>query len=177
MREGNLEEADRRYAAALELNPDHRDATIEHASLLADTGRLSQAIESVRRARQTAKKDASLAMLHARLFERAGHIEDAILLLDRSGLTLTQAPEVYALAAAYLQKNGRHEEAISRYETIVRRYPGESSWWMGLGISLEAQKREAEALDVYRIAIQTGDLSQPSRRWVAARVDAISEEG
>jgi len=177
MREGNLEEADRRYAAARELNPDHRDATIEHASLLADTGRLSQAIESVRRARQTAKKDASLAMLHARLFERAGHIEDAILLLDRSGLTLTQAPEVFALAAAYLQKNGRHEEAIRRYETIVRRYPGESSWWMGLGISLEAQKREAEALDVYRIAIQTGDLSQPSRRWVAARVDAISEEG
>ena len=114
-------------------------------------------------------------MLHAHLLESSQRRDQAIELLDRAGFSLTEAPDVHALAAAYLQRAGQHELAIDRYETIVRRYPQKSQWWMGLGISLEARKRNAEAVDVYRIAMQIGDLPRPTRQWLSGRVEALSE--
>ncbi|GEM_PF-5716194 len=174
--EGDLAQASRSYRQALEHDPANRDALIEWATLLSKRGRSDDAIELVRRARRNAPDDPRLTMLQARLVESAGRIEDAIVLLDRSSASLTETPEVHALTAALLQRAGRHAEAIDRYEAIVRRYPGESRWWLGLGISLDAVDRGEEALDVYRIAMQIGTLSHPSRRWVSTRIEALGED-
>lgn len=175
--DGALQEADRHYANAFAHLPTYRDGLLEWAALQSELGRTNEAIDLIRNARKTAAGDSGLAMLHARLLERAGRIDDAVQLLDRSGFSLSEAPDIHALAAAFLQRAGHHEMAIDRYEAIVKRYPGESRWWMGLGISLEAQARQTEALDVYRIALQTGELSRPTRRWVAARIEELGKEG
>lgn len=175
-RAGDLQIAGERYQAALTLEPDHREALAEWAQLLVESGRVEDAIGWVARAREGAA-DPQLTVLHARLVGSAGRIDEAIRILERSGATLTQAPEVHALTAAFLQRAGRHDEAIARYEAIVRRYPGESRWWLGLGISLDAVARHVEALDVYRIAMQIGTLSRPSQKWVSSRVETLDAEG
>lgn len=174
---GDLTQAVSHYLRALDTLPGHRRAIFEVSPLLVELGRLDDAIALVRLARERAPEEAGLTMLHAQLVERTGDVTGAILVLERAAPNPADAPEIHALAAAYLQQTGEHELAIDRYETLLRRHPGQSRWWMGLGISFEAAGREADALDVYRIAMQVGELSAQSRRWVAARVQDLSEEG
>ena len=174
---GDLTQAVSHYMRALDTLPGHRRAIFEVSPLLVELGRLDDAIALVRVARERVPEEAGLTMLHAQLVERTGDVKGAILVLERAAPNPADAPEIHALAAAYLQQTGEHELAIDRYETLLRRHPGQSRWWMGLGISFEAAGREADALDVYRIAMQVGELSAQSRRWVAARVQDLSEEG
>lgn len=176
--DGRLEEALAHAVQASTQLPDHREALLEHVALLSELGRADEAIERVRSARRERRRDAGLAMLHARLLEASGRRDQAIRTIDESGLDVASAPELHALAAVFLQRDADHAEAIDRFEAIVRRHPGEARWWMGLGISLEAQARTSEAADVYRIAIELGALSRPSREWVGARIAALEgEEG
>ncbi|MEM9173638.1 MAG: tetratricopeptide repeat protein [Myxococcota bacterium] len=175
-RNGDVATASASYAEALARTPTDHDALIEWATLLARSDQAETAIERVRAARRGAPEDVRLAMLHARLVAGTGRTEEAIALLDRSDATLTQAPEIHALAAALLQRDGRHTEAVERYDAIVRRHPGDARSWLGLAISLEATSRGAEALDVYRIAMQIGTLAHPSRRWVSARIEALEKD-
>ena len=174
--EGDFELAARFYAEALRDLPGYREAILEWATLRASRDELPQALDMLRNARQDAPSDVGLIMLHARLIAGTGDFAAAIQILDHSGLNSTEAPEVHALVAAYLQKSGEHQGAVDRYETILRRYPSRSSWWMGLGISLEALSRDLEAVDVYRISMQVGGLPAKARRWVSARVEALSDE-
>ncbi len=174
---GDLTQAVSDYMQALDILPGHRRALFEVSPLLVELGRLDDAIALVRAAREQAADEAALTMLHAQLVQRTGDVKGAIKLLERAAPNPADAPEVHALAAAYLQQTGEHELAIDRYETLLRRHPGKSRWWMGLGISFEATGREADALDVYRIAMEVGELSAQSRRWVAARVQDLGEEG
>ncbi len=178
-KQGDDARANQLYRAAVELGPTDRDALVEWAALLARSGQPDQAVELTQRALRKAPNDVRLTMLHARLLDDAGEAEEAIAVLDRSRATLTQAPELHALAAALLQRAGRHPEAIERYDAIVRRYPDDARNWLGLAISLDAESRSAEALDVYRIAMQIGTLSRPSRAWVTSRIEALDtdEEG
>lgn len=174
--EGRLEEAAQRFEQALVAAPDHRRALIEAGVLSLELGRPEEAINRIREARKRAPRDADLAMVHARLVASTGELAQAIQILERSAQTLTEAPEVHALAAALLHQSGDHARAIDRYETLLRRYPGEARWWMGLGISFEAVGRDDEALDVYRIASQLGALPVNSRRWVASRIESLDGE-
>jgi len=174
---GKTTDADDLYQSAIRALPGYRDAILEWASLLAETDRTGQAVSLIRDARRKAPTDIGLTMLHATLIADSGDLDTAVEILDLAGHSLTQAPDVHALAAALLQQDGEHELAIERYETVLRRYPSKSRWWMGLGISLEATDQNAEALDVYRIAMQLGELPGKTRRWVSNRVTALSDEG
>ncbi len=174
--EGRLEAADRLYAHVLETLPDHREATLDRAGLLVELGRQPEALSLVLRARRGSPDDTGLLMLHAQIVASTGDLQEGVAILDRAGIDPERAPEVEALAAAFLQRSGDHVRAIARYESLLRRAPGRPSWWMGLGISLEAMDRDREALDVYRIAMELGELPLETRRWVVGRVEALDEE-
>ena len=137
--------------------------------------RLPEALDFIRKARRTEPTESGFAMLEARLVAGTGDFDAAIRILDEAGFDPTLAPEVHALASAYLQRTGRHERAIERYETILRRHPTESRWWMGLGISLEAMNQKTEALNAYRVAMRAGNLPGRSRHWVSARIADLRE--
>ncbi len=175
-KQGRLEDADAGYAEVALLAPDDWNALVEWAALLVELERQADALALVEGARVRAPRHQGLLIAQARLIEAQGDRSRAIELLDRSGLALTEAPDVHALAAAYHQRAGDHETAIERYEQILRRFPEESRGWMGLGISLEAVGRRSEARDVYRISLQVGELPGGTRRWVTARLAALGEE-
>ncbi len=172
---GDLEVAARLYSTARETSPDHHDAIVEGVTVLNQLGRVDEALLLIGEARNAQPKNPVYLMVHAKLLAE-NDLQSAITLLDDSGLSLEAAPEVQALTAAYLQKNGQHDSAIERYEAILRRYPNRPKVWLGLGISLEARGRTVEALDVYRIAMQLGELPGRSRGWISARIDALNQE-
>lgn len=174
---GRLDDADARYAEIVLLAPNDPTPITEWSEVLVEQGRIPDALALIDSARERAPRDQALLIAKARLLERTGDPVGAVALLDGSGLALTEAPDVHALAAAYEQRAGRHEAAIGRYEQILRRFPEESRGWLGLGISLEAVGRSDEARDVYRIALTVGELPGGARRWLSARLAALGEEG
>ncbi|MCR9093940.1 MAG: tetratricopeptide repeat protein [bacterium] len=173
---GDLEQAEGHFREALAHDETHDAALVEWATLLRDSGRIEEAIALAARAHGTRGDEPEIAMLLARLLDDGGHPDEALRVLESATTSVTEAPELHALAAAILQRAGRHEDAVVRYEAIVRRYPGESKWWLGLGISLDALTRRAEAADVYRIAMQLGTLPRASRQWAAARIERLDAE-
>lgn len=174
--EKRFAEADGLYAEVVLLAPNDRPALVEWSSLLVEDGRTDKAIALLESARSQAPRDETLLIAHARLLGRDGDLPRAIALLDGSGLAVTESPDVHVLSAAYHQRAGDHPTAIERYEQILRRFPEESRGWLGLGISLEAVGRREEARDVYRIALQVGELGAGSRRWVTTRLSALGQE-
>lgn len=173
---GRFAEADAQYAEVVLLAPSDPVPVVEWADVLVELDRVPDATRLLDEARERAPRDQTLLVGKARLLEQTGDRDAAIELLDRSGLALTEAPDVHALAAAYLQRAGRHEAAIDRYEQILRRFPEEPRGWMGLGISLEAVGRKQEARDVYRIALSVGPLPGDARHWVTGRLAALGEK-
>jgi MSHA biogenesis protein MshN len=78
----------------------------------------------------------------------------------RKGLDYAQGNADYvAFFAALLQRQGRHEEAIEQFQAALRVKPATGVWWLGLGISLQAANRAAEAQDAFRRARATNNLS------------------
>ena len=173
---GDLDQAEAHFREALAHDETHDAALVEWAALLRDSGRVDEAIALAARAHGARGDEPEIAMLLARLLDDGGHPDEALRVLESATASVTEAPELHALAAAILQRAGRHEDAVVRYEAIVRRYPGESKWWLGLGISLDALTRRAEAADVYRIAMQLGTLPRASRQWAAARIERLDAE-
>lgn len=174
---GSPDEADRLYGEILTLSPGDARALVEWSELLAERGHTERALALLETARERAPRNASLLLAQARLLGQDGELRRAIEILDASGFALTESPDVHALAAAYQQRAGDHAAAIERYERLLQRFPEESRSWMGLGISLEAVGRRDEARDVYRIALQVGELPAASRSWLTSRLAALGQEG
>jgi tetratricopeptide (TPR) repeat protein len=172
---GDLAGAAHFYETARKASPGQHDAIVEGASVLQAMNQTEEALALIEQARAAQPRDPVYLMVHAQILAE-DDLPGAIKLLDAAGVSVSAAPEVHALTAAYLQKNGQHDSAIARYESILRRYPKRPKSWMGLGISLEARGRTAEAVDVYRIAMQLGELPGRSRGWISARIEALSEE-
>lgn len=174
---GRLEDADAQYAEIVLLAPNDPTPIAEWSEVLVEQGRIPDALALIDSARERSPRDQTLLIAKARLLEGTGDVAAAVELLDGSGLALTEAPDVHALAAAYQQRAGHHDAAIERYEQILRRFPEEPRGWLGLGVSLEAIGRKREARDVYRIALTVGELPGGARRWVSGRLAALGEEG
>jgi TolA-binding protein len=61
-----------------------------------------------------------------------------------------------ALLATLLQREGRHDEAVTHFVLALRQAPDSANWLLGLGISLQAQSDTARAAEAYQRAIELG---------------------
>jgi MSHA biogenesis protein MshN len=80
--------------------------------------------------------------------------------------------EFHALLAAIAQRAGQHELAVEQYGAVLQAEPTRALAWVGLGVSLQALGRDAQALAAYRGASQ-GLLSADLRRFVDSRVAGL----
>jgi MSHA biogenesis protein MshN len=94
------------------------------------------------------------------------------LLHKHAGAGQTNA-EYHAFVAALYQRLGRHTEASDEYQRALRLSPYTAAWWVGLGISLEAQKRTGDAGDAFRRAKTAGSLTPELAGYVDQRLKAL----
>lgn len=157
---------------ALELYPRHEAARQTLVSLVIESGRNAEAIHHLALATSLDPRQTSMAMLLARLqLENGGNPLET---LQRSLPYAESNAEYRAMMAGILQRTNRHREAIEHYQAAVRLQPANAVWWMGMGISLQTDKRNAEARAAFQRAAESGRLSPDLQAFVERRLQQLN---
>jgi MSHA biogenesis protein MshN len=155
----------------LQIEPKHDAARQTLVGLLIEARRSDEAMRQLQLGLTLDPRQPALAMLLARL--QIEHGESGIETLARTLPYAAGNGEYQALLAGALQRQQRHREAAEQYQVALRMQPQNPVWWMGLGISLQAEKRNAEALDAFRKAKASGTLSPELQAFVERKLGQL----
>lgn len=159
LHQGRLAASQEGFQAALNLYPGHLGARQALVGLLLESRKLDEAERALQEGLALAPAQSGFAMTLARLQVDRGDPALAAATLKK-GLEHAQGGADYvAFLGALLQRQGRHEEAIEQFQSALRARPAAGVWWLGLGISLQAANRAADAQDAYRRARASNNLS------------------
>jgi MSHA biogenesis protein MshN len=174
MQEGRLTETVAALEAALHIDPGHEAARQTLVGLLVEAGRFDEAMRQLQLGLSLDPRQPALAMLLARLQIERGEsgLQNGIDTLMRTLPFAGNDPDYRAVLAGALQRQGRHREAAEQYAQALRG-AGKAVWWMGMGISLQADKRNGEALDAFRKARGAGLPSAELQAFVERRIQQL----
>jgi MSHA biogenesis protein MshN len=171
LQDGRMTETIAALEQALKYEPAHEAARQTLVGLLIEANRTDEAVRQLQLGLTLDARQPAMAMLLARLqIERGGSGIDTLL------RTLPYAgndPDYRAFLAGALARQQRHREAAEQYQQAVRANPGNGVWWMGLGISLQADKRNGEALDAFQKARASGGLAPELQSFVERRIQQL----
>lgn len=160
---------------ALQLDPMHAAARQTLIGILLENKHKESAI---RRAKEGLALDAAqpgLAMILARLELEKGELQPAIETLERSLPYAVDRADYQAFLAALLQRAERHKEAVEHYFIALQKAPQNGVWWMGVAISLQADRRKPEAIEAFKRAKSTNSLSPELVDYVNAQLAQLQQ--
>jgi MSHA biogenesis protein MshN len=171
LQDGRMTETIAALEQTLRLDPGHEAARQTLVGLLIEAKRSDEAIRHLQAGLALELRQPALAMLLARLqIERGGSgIETLIRSLPYAG----NNADYHAFLAGALQREQRYREAAEQYQAALRVAPGNGVWWMGLGMSLQGEKRNAEALEAFQRARASGTLSAELQAFVERRLQQL----
>lgn len=128
--------------------------------LLLEAGRTDEAVQALQDGLLALPAQTGWAMSLARLQLERGEVAVAAQTLQHSMPVASANPDYLGFTAHVLQRLGRHREAAELYQTATRIAPGDGRWWLGLGLSMEAEGRNDQAVIAFQRAYQAGNLSR-----------------
>jgi MSHA biogenesis protein MshN len=168
--QGQLKEAVDGYQSALHLDPSHILAREALVSVLQESKRNIEAENVLKEALSLDDQQTHYAMLLARLQVERNALPLALETLQKSLPYAERMADYQAFMAALLQRQGRHKDAIPFFQNALLLSPASGVWLMGLGISLQAELRKGEALEIYKRAIDTHNLSPELQAFVEQKI-------
>lgn len=170
---GRQQEAMTYLEQALQFDHQHTAARQAMVAWLLEQGQRPQAIAKLQEGLGHDPAQSGLAMILARLQVDQGDVKTALDTLNRSlPYTLGRA-DYQAFMAALLQREGRHKEAILRYQNALAINPDSAVWWMGIAISLQAEQQKAAARESFSRARGIGGLSPELQAFVEQRISQL----
>jgi MSHA biogenesis protein MshN len=172
LQEGRVSAALADLDKAVEIDPRNDAARQTYVSLLLENRRTDDAIRQLRLALGIDPRQPGLAVILARLqLEKGGPaLETLLKTLPYAG----NSPDYHGFLAGVLQREQRHAEAADHYRAALQLSPQNAVWWMGLGISLQADQHLPEAREAYNRARSTGGLTPELRSYVDRQLDKLS---
>jgi MSHA biogenesis protein MshN len=171
LQDGRMTETIAALEQTLRLDPGHEAARQTLVGLLIEAKRGDEAIRHLQSGLALNPRQPALAMLLARLqIERDGSGIDT---LTRTLPYAGNNADYHAFLAGALQRDQRYREAAEQYQAALRVVPGNGVWWMGLGMSLQGEKRNAEALEAFQRARASGTLSAELQAFVERRLQQL----
>lgn len=166
--DGRVTEAIATLQTGLRIDPGHEPSRQTLVGLLIEAKRLDEAMRQLQAALTLDPRQPSMAMLLARLQVERG--EDAIATLTRTLPYAEGNGEYHAFLAGVLARAARQREAAEHYGAALRADPHNGVWWMGLGLALQAEKRDADAATAFGQARASGTLSAELQGFVERRL-------
>ena len=154
----------------IELSPGHVAARETLAALLSDAGQNQEAEAVLRAGRALNPGHAWFALSLARLQAARGDPEGAVATLQSGMGGRGVNAEYHATLAALLVRLKQYPDAARQYEQALGLQPGQGTWWMGLGLSMEGQGKSDEARSAYRRALTAGNLPDKLAEFVRAKL-------
>jgi MSHA biogenesis protein MshN len=152
LHEGLLTGAQQGFEAAVRLQPEHHAARHALVGLLLEARKFGDAERLVQEGLALAPAQSGFTVTLARLQVDRGDTAEAVATLKK-GLEYGRGnADFHAFLAALLQRQGQHEEAVEQFQAALRLKPALGVWWLGLGMSLQAVNRTADAQESYRRA-------------------------
>jgi MSHA biogenesis protein MshN len=173
LNQGRMAEAQESLEAALNLYPGYHAARQALVGVLVESRKLADAERVLQDGVALAPAQIGFAMALARLQIDHGDVAQAATTLRKSLDYAQGSPEYVAFFAAALQRQGRHEEAIEQFQSALRARPNSGVWWLGLGISLQAANRAADAQEAFRRARAANNLSPELAAFVDQRLKQL----
>jgi len=168
LQDGRISEAVAGLEQAVYLYPRHDAARQTLVGLLVERKQYADAIRHLQFAISLDPRQSNMTMLLARLQSEQGG--PAIETLQRGLQYASGNAEYRALLAGMLQRTQRNHEAVEQYQAALKLQPANGVWWMGLGISLQADKRAAEAHDAFVHARDSGRLTPELQAFVERKL-------
>jgi len=173
MGNGQRAEAITELENALAMNPKHSMARQTLAGLLLAEKRSDDAMLTLEEGLKLDRAQWGMAMILARLQVEKNDSRTALATLRRSLPHATQKPDYLAFMAALQQREKNHKEAIALYAQALTKAPQNGYWWMGYGISLQAENKNADARTAYINAQKSKNLTPELRAFVEQKLSQM----
>jgi len=169
--------AEQRLQKVLRLQASHIGARELLVSLFQKQQRYDELTATLLTGMSLHPQHSVFVQMYARLLLDQDLTTDAIKVLENFSADVKQAPEHFALLAASYQRNAQHNKAAQTYQYVLSVYPHKAVWWLGLGISQQAQNDANSALQSYRRAQASQSLSPELSRFVQERIRQLNQNG
>lgn len=173
--QGRVNEALSALENALKADPLHAPARQLLISILLENKRHEDAIRELRRGLDMEPGQLNFSMILARLLLERAKLSEAIDVLQKNVSLAQERPDYLAFLAALQQKTGHHKEAILLYRQALRNHSQNGAWWMGLGISLQAEANPQEAIDAYKQAKLQPGLSAELHAFIDQKISQLQK--
>ena len=170
LQQGRLPEARSAFEAALQIDPAYHAARQALAGVLMDARLPNDAMLVLQEGLQIAPAQFGFAMMAARLHVERGELDAAVQTLARSAEYAGNSADYAGFYAGLLQRQKKHAEAVEYFDRALRLRPNSGVWLLGMGMSLEALGRNAEAQEAFRRAKTSGNLTQELQNFVDQRL-------
>jgi len=157
--QGRVDEALTGLRNALQQDGFHQASRQLLVKLLLEAKRSDEAERVLQEGLQGQPAQLGWAMTLARLQVDRGDLAGAWQTLNYSQPAASGNADYQGFSGHVLQRLGRHKDAIERYLAAARLSPNDGRWWLGLGLSLEAEGRANEAREAFQHAKQSGNLN------------------
>ena len=168
--QGRIQDGITGLRAALSEDAEHAGARLALFGLLVEQQRHEEARALLQEALARDPAQPEFATRLARLQLEGGDVSGAEQTLSKAAGAAVGNAEFRAFHAAVLQRLTLHKEAAAEYQAALRLAPQAGVGWMGLGLSLEADGRSAEAREAYQRARASGALSAELDRFVEQKL-------
>lgn len=160
--QGNRPAAVEHWAAVLKLRPTDVEASVEHAALLAESGRMNEAVTALESTVGLAPTNTFARRNLAAQLSRAGRLEAAVAQLRTAAALEPDHREIQMELAVVLSRAGRAKEACQQFEAILKSDPTRQSARLQLAWLLATRTECRDGATALRLAQEAFDAS-PTR--------------
>jgi len=173
IQKGNSSEGMDELRDALAIYPAHIKAREILAGLLIKAGQNTEAALLLHKGIEIHPEHSQFTKLYARILIDEGNTQEALKALEANRPPLNDNPEYYALLAAVYQRLNQSGQAADLYYRLVTLQPQSGIYWMGLGISLEADGKPVQAVEAYQRAKVSGTLNEDLLHFINGKIDTL----
>ena len=173
---GDYQQAEQKLWPVVDGYAASKESRITLATLLLGQQRYGLAEHQLKTGLQHYPQERRLLKLNARLLMAQGHLEAARDSLLKLVMNTSIDSEHVDLLAVIYQRLNDHQQALKLYHQLVMFDAERSSWWVGLGVSMEALGQVDNARAAYLRASRLPVANAAIKQYLSQRLSALAIE-